>query len=80
MRARGMFDDRELTELIAQKRIAAIALEGQGLNREYRGRRFLWPELQAAIEQNYTHSAAAGPPYLMLPKKQETAAAPATPE
>ncbi|MHB8383713.1 MAG: hypothetical protein ACYDC3_15400 [Candidatus Binataceae bacterium] len=68
MHARGMFDDSRLLARIRAHQIAAFALDSDGLAREYRGRRFFWKDLRAAIEQNYRIAAAAGPPFLMLPR------------
>ncbi|MGH7779845.1 MAG: hypothetical protein ACREQR_08455 [Candidatus Binataceae bacterium] len=67
MRSRGNFDDSQLLAQIRGRRIAAFALDADGLGREFRGRPLFWPELRAAIEQNYRIAAAPGPPYLMLP-------------
>ena len=68
MRARGLFDDRNLIGLIANKRIPAIVLGPEGLDAEYRGRTFLWPDLRRTIEQNYTPAASGPQLSLLVPK------------
>ncbi len=68
MRARGLFDDRNLVGLIANKRISAIVLGPEGLDVEYRGRTFLWPGLRRAIEQNYIPAASGPELSLLVPK------------
>jgi hypothetical protein len=68
MRALGTFDDSHLIAEIRERKIAAFALDADGLERSYRGRRFFWGGLRAAIEQNYTSIPSDGPPYLMVPK------------
>jgi len=44
---------RELLGLIRQRRIAAFALNFDGLDSRYRGRYVFWPELRSAIADNY---------------------------
>jgi hypothetical protein len=69
MQQLGTFDDSALLDSINRKQIAAFALDDDGLARNFRGRQFFWPRLRRAIEANYQAVPAAGPPYLMLPKK-----------
>jgi len=68
MHAAGSFDDSQLIAEIRERRIAAFALDADGLGREFRGRPLFWPALRAAIERNYVRLAEPAPPYLMVPK------------
>jgi hypothetical protein len=68
MRARGLFDDRNLIGLIANKRIPAIVLGPEGLDAQYRDRTFLWPDLRRTIEQNYTPVVSGPQLSLLVPK------------
>ena len=63
------FDDAPLLDAIWRHQIAAFALDGDGLERSFRGRPLFWLRLRRAIEANYEAVPAVGPPYLMLPKK-----------
>jgi hypothetical protein len=69
MRARGLFDDSELIESISRRRFAAIVLAPAGLDADYRGREFFWPQLRQAIEQNYQPATSSAPPFLLVPKR-----------
>jgi hypothetical protein len=68
MRSWGLFDDRQLIEMISSKRISAIALTADGLDQKYRGRREIWPQLREAIERNYVSLNPDALPYLMVPR------------
>ncbi len=67
MRARGLFDDRQLVNSIESRRLAAVILGPGGLDAQYRGRDFFWPRLREAIARNYA-PAACGAPYLLTPR------------
>jgi hypothetical protein len=68
MKASGTFDDRELLQSIRQRRIAAFALDPSGLDLQWRGRHFFWPELRAAIAGNYQVMPSTCEAVLMVPK------------
>ena len=70
MQQLGTFDDRALIESIERRRIAAFALDPQGLRRNYRGRAMFWPRLRRAIKANYEAAPDIGPPLLMLRKNR----------
>jgi len=69
MKVRGTFDDRELLQSIRQRRIAAFALDPPGLNLQWRGRYFFWPELRDAIAGNYEVVPSACEAVLMVSKR-----------
>jgi hypothetical protein len=69
MQQLGTFDDGALLETITRRQIAAFALDGDGLARNFRGRQFFWPRLRRAIDANYQTVPAVGPPFLMIPKR-----------
>ena len=64
----GTFDDAALLDAIWRHRLAAFALDADGLERDFRGRPLFWPRLRRAIEANYELVSAIGPPYVMIPK------------
>jgi hypothetical protein len=72
MKELGTFDDAPLLADIRAHRIAAFALDADGLNRNFRGRPFFWPTLRREIENNYTTVPGAGAPFLMLPNSAST--------
>jgi hypothetical protein len=76
----GTFDDRALIDEIQHRRIAAFALDAEGLDRNFRGRPMFWPRLRGAIEANYVAVPGDGPPLLMIPKesRRQSATPPAT--
>jgi hypothetical protein len=69
MQRLGTFDDAPLLGAIRRHRIAAFALDADGLDRSFRGRPLFWPRLRRAIEANYQPVPVVGPPYLMIPKR-----------
>jgi len=68
MRLRGIFDDGRLLGDIRQQRIAALALDGELLGRQWGGVECFWPELREAIVANYYLVPSIGPPYIALPR------------
>jgi hypothetical protein len=63
----GTFDDRALVDDIQHRRVAAFALDEEGLVRNFRGRPLFWPRLRRAIEANYIAVPRVGPPIVMIP-------------
>jgi hypothetical protein len=72
MKELGTFDDAVLLVDIRAHRIAAFALDADGLDRSFRGRPLFWPSLRREIENSYTLAPGAGPPFLMLPNSAST--------
>ena len=70
MRERGLFDDGPLLAMIRERRIAAIALGRESLERQWAGIACFWPELKAAIVDNYYTVSSVGPPYIALPRSR----------
>ncbi|HLI79913.1 MAG TPA: hypothetical protein VKV03_08015 [Candidatus Binataceae bacterium] len=68
MRQIGTFDDGALVDDIRHRRIAAFALDSEGLDRNFRGRPMFWTRLRRAIEANYVAVPLAGPPVVMIPR------------
>ena len=68
MQELGGFDDSALLDQVGGRRIAAFALDADGLDRSFRGRALFWPRLRRAIELNYDSVPEVGPPYLWIPK------------
>ncbi len=64
----GTFDDRALLDEVQRHRIAAFALDADGLDRAFRGRPLFWPGLRGAIETNYEPLPSVGPPLILIPK------------
>ncbi|HLX36427.1 MAG TPA: hypothetical protein VKR29_01455, partial [Candidatus Binataceae bacterium] len=62
----GSFDDRPLLADIRARRIAAFALDPEGLKRNFRGRPLFWPQLRSAIETNYAALPGIGPPLVLV--------------
>jgi hypothetical protein len=69
MKQLGTFDDAVLVDAVRRHQVAAFALNTDRLDRSFRGRALFWPGLRRAIEANYEAVPAAGPPYLMIPKR-----------
>jgi hypothetical protein len=69
MQQLGTFDDSALVDSIRRRRIAAFALDDEGLARSFRGRPMFWPRLREAIEANYELVPGTGLPHVMLPKR-----------
>ena len=68
MQQRGTFDDSALLDAVRHRRMAAFALDADGLDRAFRGRPLFWPRLHTAIEANYDALPAVGPPLILIPK------------
>ena len=69
MHDRKLFDDAAFLAMIRNHHYAMFALDGEKLDRNYRGEPFFWPELRQAIEANYEAVPNIGPPFLMVPKE-----------
>jgi hypothetical protein len=71
MRHNGTFDDRALLDAIRRREIAAFVMDGKGLERIYRGRQVIWPELRDAIRDNYQDADDQG--FVLVPKPRPSA-------
>jgi hypothetical protein len=69
MQFNGRFDDRRLLADVERQRFVALALDRQLLDRDWRGVPFFWPRLHRALMNNYASVSMAGPPFIMIRKR-----------